>query len=778
MMTPQSILLAVGLSLGLALTGTALAVDANQSSSSSSGQGEDPSSLDENILLIIEEITVSARKRDETLHDVPISINVMEGASIAKNSILRLDELTQYVPNVHVGESAFANALFIRGIGSGINIGFEQTVGTFVDGIYFGRGQLASSPFFDLQRVEVLKGPQSIYFGKNTTAGAFNIITADPTVETEASFSTLYEPNHGEKKVEGYFSGTLSPTMAGRFSYRISAIDGWLQNGDPDKDNEPSREQIGLRLGLTYTGIDNLTLVTKVSKTEFKTNGRHNQLGICSDDMLAYLIANNKTDDCSRDDVTWAGGDFIEASGDGPGYDFDKEDSNTNTTTLSVNLNYTVNDILITSLTGYSTYKYSEYIDADSSPLSVILYSISEDYRQLSEELRISSTNNDASNWMLGLYIQRASLDTADDAHVNLNTVSIVGTHLSTFDQDSLSWSFFSDWNYKFENDFSLNIGARYTREKKDARKNSINSELGGNTSTTETNLNVGLPTNDVQGERTEGEITPMVVLKYSPSIDTHYYGSVSTGFKGGGFDYALISDNDSEFEYDEEKVLSYEMGAKFLLLDNRANLNIAFFYSTFKNIQSSTYSGGTALVVSNAGEILTQGIEINSTIKLTSYFDIGFSYGYLNSKYVNFDDAACYVGQTTEEGCNVIGTLRTRSLSGERTQFSPENSINLYLATSHHVFNNTFTTKLDVNYIDEFVITGDLDPRLDQPALTIVNLRLSYAAKNYELALLGKNLTNTHSTFWSSDIPFSRGSYTLFSERFRSIALQYSYDF
>ena len=657
-----------------------------------------------------------------------------------------------------------------------MNLGFEQTVGTFVDGIYFGRGQLAGSPFFDLQRVEVLKGPQSIYFGKNTTAGAFSIITANPTFNTERAISTLYEPNHGEKKLEGYFNGALTPTLAGRLAYRVSDIDGWLVHGNPSEDDEPSKEQTALRLSLSYVGIENLSIVTKVAKTEFNTTGRHKQLAICSDAMIADLLTSNNTDDCSRDGTTWAGGDFIAASGDGPGYNFNYEGSHTNTTTFSVDLNYTVGDILITSLTGYSAYKYGEDIDADNSPLNIMIYALSEDFSQLSEELRIRNAEKDVSNWMLGLYVQRASLDTTDQVHLNYSPFFLVGTHSNAFSQDSSVWSIFADWSLEFESGFGLNLGVRYTRETKEANKHSFNAHLGGNTAVIGTGLDFGFAPRDIEAERTESGLTPMAVIKYSSNVYAHYYASVNTGFKSGGYDYTWRSENENDFGFEEESVLSYELGSKHILLDGRADLQVALFYSTFEDIQSSAYDGGTNLVVGNAGEILSQGVEVSSHIKITSAYDIGFSYGYLNSKYELFDNAACYYNQTVEEGCSA--TLNVRSLTGERTQFSPEHSVNLYLATSHNFMSNIVTTRLDINYVDEFAITNDLDPRLNQPAHTIINFRLGYTAENYGLALLGKNLTNSHISFWSADVPFYQGTSALFSERFRSIALQYTYSF
>ncbi|MDE0931943.1 MAG: TonB-dependent receptor plug domain-containing protein, partial [Halioglobus sp.] len=193
--------------------------------------------------LALEEVVVTAQKRTENLQDVPISIIAVSGEKIDDFAIVNLQELTQYVPNVTINNGAGTPNLFIRGVGSGTNAGFEQSVGMFTDGVYAGRGALAAVPTtMDLERVEILKGPQGILFGKNTVAGAISITTAKPTDEFEGMVDALYAPDDGEQQYNIVVSGPLTDDLAGRLAVRYSSIDGWWENvitgaEGPDNDN-------------------------------------------------------------------------------------------------------------------------------------------------------------------------------------------------------------------------------------------------------------------------------------------------------------------------------------------------------------------------------------------------------------------------------------------------------------------------------------------------------------------------------------------------------------
>ncbi len=168
----------------------------------------------------LEEIVVTAQKRAESLQDVPVAVSAVTGNKIAEAGIIRLEDLRNYVPTLFTQETAIGNNISIRGIFSGVNPGFEQSVGTYVDGIYRGRPQQSRMQFLDLERIEVLRGPQSILFGKNSVAGALNITTARPTRELEGSVSALYEPEFNEEEYTGYVSGPLSDTVRGRLAAR------------------------------------------------------------------------------------------------------------------------------------------------------------------------------------------------------------------------------------------------------------------------------------------------------------------------------------------------------------------------------------------------------------------------------------------------------------------------------------------------------------------------------------------------------------------------------
>ena len=193
--------------------------------------------------LTLEEVTVTAQKRTENLQDVPISIIAVSGEKIDNFAILDLQELTQYVPNVTINNGAGTPNLFIRGVGSGTNAGFEQSVGLFTDGVYAGRGALAAVPTtMDLERVEILKGPQGSLFGKNTVAGAISITTAKPTDEFEGMVGALYAPEDGQQEYNLVVSGPLTDDLAGRLAVRYSSMDGWWENvitgaEGPDNDN-------------------------------------------------------------------------------------------------------------------------------------------------------------------------------------------------------------------------------------------------------------------------------------------------------------------------------------------------------------------------------------------------------------------------------------------------------------------------------------------------------------------------------------------------------------
>lgn len=739
--------------------------------------------------LALEEIIITARKRFDTIQDVPISIVAKSGVEIENKSIDSLDELSFHIPNFHVGKAAGTRSLFIRGIGSGDNTGLEQTVGTYVDGVYYGRAELSLTPFFDTERVEILKGPQSILFGKNTVAGAINITTADPTDEFSFEISGLYENELNERKLEGFVSGPLADDLSGRVAFRASKLDGWLKNVQPNGKTEdtPNEDQIAARFGLAYSGIEDLSIVAKLALVSFKTEGSLHQLYRCSLPLVGILLINGASDDCGMDHQNSIGGRYIPATGPGPGFDFGDSHSDLGSTTFSLSADYDMGDYELSSITSFLDYDYEYVSDPDATALSYGMYELLQDYQQIGEELRLTYIGSNRYEWLAGIFLQGTEFSNAPRGHANSSdfpaallppayTQRVAATTSQLLEQESSVWAVFGQLVYNFNDQWSTTLSLRYSEETKEADKSLAISELGGTTPTFDPYLySIILPSltpHTLTGKRTEESITPGINLQYAPNLDTRYYAAVSTGHKSGGFDPLITNGDPDDFEFDEEKVTAYEVGAKYRLLQGAASLQVALFRSDFDDVQNSTYDGLLDLSVTNAGETRSQGVEIETRALLTPDFTVSLIYSYLDAKYITFENARCYSGQTPAQGC--IGGVR--SLSGESTQFSPEHSASVSIDYVTRLFGNELRTTLDVNYMSEYYVTNDLDPYLDQDGYTKVNLRIGYKLPHWEFAFIGKNITDKLTYSTAIDLSGFPGSYTVVTNRPRTLALQATY--
>ena len=291
-------------------------------------------------------------------------------------------------------------------------------------------------------------------------------------------------------------------------------------------------------------------------------------------------------------------------------------------------------------------------------------------------------------------------------------------------------------------------------------------------------------------------------------------YASVSTGFKGGGFDEAYsgagseirlvnfstneplgstVPGNDSSIlEYEDEEVLAYEIGAKMTLLGGAAEVNFAAFRMEYENLQTSSLVGDV-FRVGNAGEAISQGLELDGRIRLSERFTVGGAVAYLDASYEDFTGATCTVPQATdpvnnpgcllEDGTNIAsGETGGQNLNGETLVFAPDWSANLYAQYVMPLGSDMeLVTGIDLNYSDEFYSALDLDPNTKHDAVTRINARIALASTDntWEVALLGKNLTDETSYYWKNDVAVTdSNSYFGLPERPRSIALQARYSF
>jgi iron complex outermembrane receptor protein len=774
--------------------------------------------------LMLEEVVVTAQKREQSLQDVPIAVAAMTGEKINDTGIVNLEELALYMPNVNINKGSAQPNLFIRGVGSGTNAGFEQSVGLYIDGIYSGRAQLASVPLtMDLARVEVLKGPQGILFGKNTVGGAINITSARPDFEFESYVEALYAPEDGEQLYTGVISGGLTDSVAGRLAVRYEGMDGWWDNTELNKEG-PDKENLYIRGSLLWDATDTLEVLAKYEHGDFD-------------------VANRPSVVYQSDQPTNFEGEQpfpLISERDKGAYDFAATDK-TETDVFALTVNWDMDFATLTSVSGYATYDTARTQESDYSVTSALHRSLDEDYEQFSQELRLVSPGGETLDWIVGGYYQQSELSVSrvnvdlDFALLgDLGVTALVSTTderiPSKYDQDSDSWAIFAQGTWNVADTVRIGMGLRYNEETKDLDKATQAPGLGFRAGTSAAAANTvvlarprdnalaaDLRSHSFTGlSREEDAVTWSGNVQWDATDEMMVYASVSTGFKGGGFDEAYsgagsqvrtVSNiftgeldggvietgiDGSVLEYDEETVIAFELGAKMSLADGAAELNVAVFRMEYDDLQVSSLVGDV-FEVGNAGEAISQGIELDGRWLLSEGFTLGGAFAYLDATYDTFEGATCTVPQVSdpesnpgclgEDGSNVApGGRGGQDLSGETLLFAPEYSANINAEWIVPLGDTLeIRTNADVNYTDEFYSALDLDPNTKHDALTRLNMRIALASVDdaWSLALVGKNLTDEKSRVWNNDVPLTNSdSYFGVPERPRSIAVQARYRF
>ncbi|BFM15323.1 TonB-dependent receptor [Maricurvus nonylphenolicus] len=757
----------------------------------------------------LEEIVVTAQKRAQGLQDVPISISAVTGEKIADMGIRDLEEVALYTPNVTINPGQASPNIFIRGIGSGTNAGFEQSVGLYVDGIYSGRGELANVPFLmDVERVEILKGPQGTLFGKNTIGGAINVTSAKPTSDFEGYVEGLYEAEIGEQIYTGVVSGPLTENLGARIAFRHSETDGWVENTTNGREGPDNNENF-VRTTLVWDAAEDLEVIAKYEYGEFDRDGSNREIYQTSA-AGAPVYPDSVLNDKAQMDFT--------------------ETNASRTHTGSVTVNYALGDITLTSISGYSAYDRTRAEDADQSPNPALGRIRHDDYEQYSQELRLVSPGGETIDWIAGVYWQASTLEVNREfIDFDLNELTNGGAaplaiaaplaligdaqYLTEFDQETDGASAFAQATWNINEEFRVTLGLRYDEETKELDKRAYMTEAYG--------LGIGAgasPVLPVGGgqfvvvedlrtheftdlERDSEQWTWSFNTQWDITPDVMAYFSASTGFKSGGFDEAYsgsdetvrvvtmpgfveVGNADSRantsdiLEYEDEEVLNFEVGAKMSLLDGAAELNVAVFRSEFDDMQVSALVGDV-FRVSNAGKSISQGLELDGRWRLSESWTLSGSVAYLDATYDEFDTAPCTVPQSVAYSGS--GSC-TQDLEGETLLYSPEYAANLSLEYVTFLTDQLeLRNVVDVNYQDEFYSALDLDPNTKHDSATKVNLRiaLSDVDEQWSVALIAKNITDKETTNFNNDVPFTAtGTYFGIKDRPRTIAIQGRYSF
>jgi iron complex outermembrane receptor protein len=683
-----------------------------------------------------DEIIVSARRRDERLIDVPVAVSAFGARDIERLQAVDLSGLQGAAPNVNIvqgrGSAASAN-IFIRGIGQPDALQtFDPAVGIYVDGVYLSRIQGALLGLGDVERIEVLRGPQGTLYGKNTIGGAISIVSKKPDLNNLTGQASALYGSYNQILLNGYVSAPLvadklALSLAGQYDKRDGLVT------DPRTDRRYNdRDSLTGRAILRAKPAETLDIILSGDYTR-----QRNAL------TLGYPTA------------PLGGVRPVPANPYGD-YDFQASTSFTGDEGqrldhwgVSLTANLEVSDaITVSSITAYRKLRPDLFIDIDASQaeLGDVFVGIAQE--QFSQELQLKWETSKFRG-VFGLYY----LDEVIASHQEAYAYDLLGVAFTRFIDDrqrTRSYAAFGQATYDLTEQFSVTAGLRYTHEDR---------EYDRVTSIATIPLFQGLfppfrfpgslpaPFN-TDNKASFGAWTPTLTLSYKPTPDTLVYASASRGFKSGGFNGRANSINDLTevvngvptivTEFRPETVWTYEGGAKGSFLNGRVRLSANAFLSDYKDFQARVGGGSlAAFPVLNAGQLRIWGVEAEAAVRPTERWNVRASFGYLNAGYREFNDSR----RPPTFSCNPTGNAVTC-----QPPFAPP--ITFTLASDYTVplgGAGSLTFGGDGRFVDGHFLSVDNRPNLREPGYWVANAFVRFDAGGGRWFLQGgvKNLSD-----------------------------------
>ncbi len=735
--------------IALALSSVALAQDGDSDERES---GEQASELDR--------IEVTARRREEDLSDVPLSVTAISGQELADIGAQDITILKQTVPNttleVSRGTSSTLTA-FIRGIGQQDPVaGFEAGVGVYIDDVYLNRPQAAVLDIYDVERVEVLRGPQGTLYGRNTIGGAVKYVTRrlshTPSASIRGSIGSFSQRDlvvSGEAPIGDAFAIGGSIASFNRNGYGTNLH---LDEENYDKD------VLAMRLSAEWTPTPDLFIRLAGDYYEDNSNpvGGHRLIpGLVSGAPVLDHVYN------SRSGIT--GDHYVEAFGS------------------SLLVEYDINpNLTFKSITAYREDESVQQIDFEALPAADVDVPAIYENDQFSQEFQLAFRSQRI-NGVAGFYYLEANAYTEFDVLLATtgDAIGLPGLNAYTLgDVDTDTWSVFADASFDLadylglDTGLELSVGGRYTRDERSSRV-LRQTFIGGNSPALG---GEGVPietTSDFEGSNTFTDFSPRVSLAWKPTDDHNLYVSYSQGFKGGSFDPrgattaapditgdGQVTDEDIFLfmSFDSEEVDSYELGWKARFAEGRINTSLAFFYSDYTNIQvpgsigvdttgdgvSDTFTG----VTTNAGSATVKGVEFEGSAVLAQdmitsgdALSTSIALGYIDAGYDEFITAVTdpETGQSTLEDVSDERNFQNTPSRTAHWSLRYDTPLSLFGTDGNFSVLGSWSYRSKTN---QFEIPSDF---LDQPAYSLYDMSLLWQRDDgrYELGLHGRNLTN-----------------------------------
>ncbi|PZQ24489.1 MAG: hypothetical protein DI569_01315 [Sphingopyxis macrogoltabida] len=706
------------------------------------------------------EIVVTARKREETLSDAPLAINAYGGAQLEQAAVGSLEDMEALVPGL-VAQSTATSAggiLYLRGVGSSASNGLiDQAVAVNIDGVAMANAQLLQAGQYDMQQVEVLRGPQALFFGKNSPGGVISVTSKDPGRDFEASTTVGYELYAREIFGEGYVSGPVTDTLGLRLFGRYSNMDGYYKVVSADtptslastrKRYTPSSD-IFLRGTAVWEPGDRFTARAKLIYTRLKDEmGPQGQRIDCPTGApqpnfgLTIIVP----DACKLDREVITGSRRPALLTD-PVLRNDADGFRVNEQWLaSLDLDFAVtDDLTINSITGYYSLDDAYAGDFLMQAQNRVVATARIKSEQLSQELRLTSSFDGPLNFMVGGFAEKR------DASGYLAIPPFGNASRDDYQQTQHAYSVFGELSFKLVENLVLSGGARYTHE---VKKLDVSSPGFGGP--------IALPIDRLRFNDT----SPQVTLAYYPSDDITLFASYKQGFKSGGFDIgsgvARRASLGATNTYKGEDVSGFEAGGKFTLADGALQLNVTAFSYDYKNLQVSLLDNvALSLSIKNAAAATVRGLEgeFIVTPRGVDGLTIRGNASYLDATYDQFL-AGCFSGQTPAQGCSLRGSAGepAQDLSGTRLLYAPEFSAGLGFSyeTAIAASGMSLLFASDMNYSGSYETLQAQKPGSEQGEFAKINASISLRGpdKKWDLSLIGRNLTGKLTVANPADVP------------------------
>lgn len=729
----------------------------------------------------VEDIIVTARRRNESVQSIPVSVQAISAQTIQARDLTSLEKIAAATPQFTVARASNGAGaqLTLRGIGSNAtSIGIEQSVAIVVDSVYYGQGRVINEGFFDLARVEILKGPQALFYGKNATAGVISLTTADPGKDREIIGRVGYELNARQLYGEVVYSTPLSDTLGLRLAVRGSKMfGGFYRNAASSQpyntfdvatgtlnphtaaaaalDQPQERELIG-RATLKYDGGSGLTATLKASGSWNDTvgNGWNYSAVRCPTGATALnpaykcdggfkIYQNNFPVDIAQATP------FGRSNGDL--YNTYKSWQATGT------VNYDMENVTLNSVTNYNWNNNKFGCDCDFLGGGVWATE-NASYHAFSQELRALTKFDAPVNLMVGgLYqkTKRTFFQAVLFANIE-NSAAPTGMRYVAYSKDSATdgetLSAYGQAMWKILPTLEATAGVRYTHETKTSTFTQpyVNPALTGIFRPQSAAANGTL-----LGDQTFTDWSPDITLSWKPTSDVMVYGAYKTAYKSGGFsnsaiNSALVTNNPSaDLAFNPERGRGFEAGIKTTLLDRQLRANLTLYSYKYTDLQIDFFNSQVfAYVTYNAGAARSKGVELELEYAPRSVPGLSLhgTLNYNRARYLNFI-APCWSGQSIAAGCSLrVAGIERQDLSGAPTSAAPEWTATAGVSYETEIGKNlkiggNIDTRTSSSYLGSSF--GDPFTRQDGYAVLDAGIRIGAANDRWQLAVLGKNLTN-----------------------------------